>query len=102
MTLEATHVAATPSLWKMRLGLAARGLKQSWSLFLGTRIGLLGLGIILFYVLLAAAHPILMHTVWDERTYDPIVGYAFDEAVQPAPPELAPSARHGSRWDGTS
>ena len=88
MTLEATHVAATPSLWKMRLGLAARGLKQSWSLFLGTRIGLLGLAIILFYVLLAAAHPILMHTVWDERTYDPIIGYAFDEAVQPAPPSL--------------
>ena len=88
MTLEATHVAATPSLWKMRLGLAARGLKQSWSLFLGTRIGLLGLAIILFYLLLAAAHPILMHTVWDERTYDPIIGYAFDEPAQPAPPSL--------------
>ena len=88
MTSEAAHVAATPSLWKMRLGLAARGFKQSWSLFLGTRIGLLGLAIILFYVLLAAAHPILMHTVWDERTYDPIIGYAFDEPAQPAPPSL--------------
>ena len=89
MTLEATHAAAAPSLWKMRLALAGRGLRQNWSLFLGTRIGVLGLAIILFYLLLAAAHPILMHTIWDERIYDPIVGYAFDEPDQPAPPSLS-------------
>ena len=71
------------------LALAGRSLGQNWSLFLGTRIGVLGLAIILFYLLLAAAHPILMHTVWDERIYDPIVGYAFDEPDQPAPPSLS-------------
>jgi len=89
MTLEATPVVAAPSLWKMRLTLAGRSLKQNWSLFLGTRIGLLGLAIIVFYLLLAAAHPILMNTIWDERTYEPISGYAFDEPVQPAPPSLS-------------
>ena len=79
---------ATPSLWRMRLTLAARGLRQNWSMFLGTRIGVAGLAIIVFYLLLAAAHPILMNTVWEERIYHPVVGYAFDEVRQPAPPSL--------------
>ena len=79
---------ATPSLWRMRLTLAARGLRQNWSMFLGTRIGVAGLAIIVFYLLLAAAHPILMNTVWEERIYHPVVGYAFDEVRQPAPPTL--------------
>ena len=79
---------ATPALWRMRLTLAARSLRQNWSMFLGTRIGVAGLAIIVFYLLLAAAHPILMNTVWEERIYDPVVGYAFDEARQPVPPSL--------------
>lgn len=78
----------TPSLGKMRLSLAARSLRQNWSMFVGTRIGVLGLAIIVFYLLLAAAHPILMNTVWEPRIYDPVVGYAFDEVRQPAPPSL--------------
>ena len=89
MVAESSQVAAAPSLWRVRLGLAARGLKQNWSLFLRTRIGLLGLAIILFYMLLALAHPILINTVWDERIYDPVIGYAFDETEQPAPPSLS-------------
>ena len=89
MAAESSQVAAAPSLWRVRLGLAARGLNQNWSLFLRTRIGLLGLAIILFYMLLALAHPILLHTVWDERIYDPVIGYAFDETEQPAPPSLS-------------
>ncbi len=69
-----------------RLGLFGRNLRTSWSLFLDTRIGVIGLVIILLYALLAAAHPILMMTVWEERIYDLIIGYAFDETRQPAPP----------------
>ncbi len=80
--------SATPSLGRMRLTLAARSLRQNWSMFVGTRIGVLGLAIIVFYLLLAAAHPILMNTVWEPRIYDPVVGYAFDETRQPAPPSL--------------
>ena len=80
--------AATPSLGRMRLTLAARSLRQNWSMFVSTRIGVAGLAIIIFYLLLAVAHPILMNTVWEARIYDPVVGYAFDEARQPAPPSL--------------
>jgi peptide/nickel transport system permease protein len=77
-------------LWKIRLRLAIRSLRRNWALFWESRIGPLGLGIILFFVLLMIAHPILMATVWDPRVYDPIVG--FDRALvgrHPAPPSWA-------------
>lgn len=74
------------SLWKARLQLAARSLRQNWSLFLRTRVGVIGLGIIVFYALLALAHPMLMNSVWEPSIYDPVVGYSYDEVRQPAPP----------------
>ncbi len=74
------------SLWKARLQLAARSLRQNWSLFLRTRVGVIGLGIIVFYALLALAHPMLMNSVWEPSVYDPVVGYSYDEVRQPAPP----------------
>ncbi len=86
MAVSNSPPTAARSLWAVRATLAGRSLKQNWSMFLGTRIGIIGLAIILFYLLLAAAHPILMNTVWDEKIYDPVVGYAFDETRQPAPP----------------
>ena len=86
MAVDVAPQKAAPSLRKVRLSLAMRSLRENWSLFLGTRIGIIGLVIIIFYLALALAHPILMNTVWDERIYDPVVGYAFDETRQPAPP----------------
>ncbi len=77
-------------LWKVRLRLFARSLHTNWLLFAENRIGLIGLGIILFYALMAIAHPILMKYVWDPVVYDPVVGYAYEEPVHPAPP----SPRH--------
>ena len=74
------------SLWKARLQLAARSLRQNWSLFLRTRVGVIGLGIIVFYALLALAHPMLMNSVWEPSVYDPVVGYSYGEVRQPAPP----------------
>ena len=77
------------SLWRIRLGLAFKSLRENWALFIGTRIGIVGLVIIGLYASLAAAHPVLMNTVWEPRVYDPVVGYAFDEVRQPAPPSLS-------------
>ena len=53
-------------------------------------MGVIGLGIIVFYALLALAHPMLMNSVWEPSVYDPVVGYSYDEVRQPAPP----SPRH--------
>lgn len=86
MAVDVAPQSAASSLRKVRLTLFMRSLRENWALFLGTRIGVIGLVIILFYLVLALAHPILMNTVWDERIYDPVVGYAFDETRQPAPP----------------
>jgi len=86
---DLTRVVKKP-LWRIRLELFWRAIQTNVGLFAENRIGLVGLSIILFFALLAIAHPILMATVWDETTYDPVTGYAYDETRQPAPP----SPRH--------
>ncbi len=77
-------------LWRVRLRLMGRSLRRNWGLFWESRIGPLGLFIILFFLLFMVAHPILMGTVWDKRIYDPVMG--FDQSLvglHPAPPSAA-------------
>lgn len=78
------------ALWRIRLELLWRGLRANAGLFAENRIGLMGVAVIFLFAIMAVAHPFLMATVWDERTYDPVTGYAYDEFRQPAPP----SAKH--------
>ena len=89
MAVETFGQPKIESLWRVRLNLFLRALRQNWSLFAKTKIGLVGVAVIAFYGLVAIAHPILMNTVWDERTYDPVIGFAFDETRQPAPPSFS-------------
>ena len=72
---------------KMRL--AFRGLREGWSIFVESRIGVIGLAVILVFALMAISHPILMATIWDDATYNPVTGYAFGQTEQPAPPSWA-------------
>jgi len=88
MTIQRTPVAEP--LWRIRLRLAGKSFANSWQLFRENPIGLIGLGIIVLFGLLSLAHPILMATVWDARTYDPIIGYDAAILSHPSPP----SARH--------
>ena len=88
MTTEAKAVQGP--LWRIRLGLFVKGLRANWLIFSGNPIGLLGLGVILLFGLLALAHPILMNTVWDPVVYDPVSGLDVEAAPHPSPP----SARH--------
>ncbi len=91
-----TSVAVRPikvtraALWRMRLQLSWRGLKTNWALFTENPIGLIGLGIIVFFGLLALLHPILMHTVWSPNIYDPVSGFDMQVPMSPSPP----SPRH--------
>ena len=66
--------------------MALRGLRESWSIFVESKIGVIGLAVIVVFALMAISHPVLMATIWDEATYDPVTGYAFDQTEQPAPP----------------
>ena len=85
----ASPIIATP-LWQIRLRLFLRGLRTNLTLFAENPIGLVGLAIIFFFLLLTLAHPILMNNVWDKQTYDPVTGYDMTIPFHPSPP----SARH--------
>ena len=76
-------------LWA-RVRLALYSFRTGWSIFMESRIGVLSLVIIGIFAIMAVVHPILMLTIWDVDTYDPVTGYAFDQVNQPA----APSWRH--------
>ncbi len=87
-------VASTPvrhdPLWKVRIRLWWRSVRHNWGLFVESRIGLVGLAIILLFVVMMIVHPILMATVWERRVYDPVLG--FDPRLvgrHPAPPSWA-------------
>jgi peptide/nickel transport system permease protein len=85
----APEAAYTP-LWKVRLNLLWQALRDNWALFAENPIGLIGLGVIIFYALFALAHPILMGTVWSNNVYHPVSGFDLQIAYHPS----APSARH--------
>ena len=72
-------------LWA-RTRLALHSFRTGWSIFMESRIGVLSLVIIGIFAIMAVVHPILMLTIWDVDTYDPVTGYAFDQVNQPAPP----------------
>nr|HID13547.1 ABC transporter permease [Anaerolineae bacterium] len=88
MTTEAKAVQIP--LWRVRLSLFLKSLRTNWALFAENPIGLVGLGVIVFYGLFALAHPILINTVWDPVIYHPVSGFDMEIAFHPSPP----SARH--------
>lgn len=75
-TTEPTAEIPTEPLWRIRFRLFRRRARQNWSLFTENKIGIVGLGVISMFVLMAIAHPILMNTVWDPKVYDPVTGHS--------------------------
>ncbi len=90
MTVVQNSERLTEPIWRIRLKLFARGFKKNWVLFAENPIGLIGLGVIVFFGLIALAQPILINTVWEPKVYDPINGFDIEIAYHPSPP----SARH--------
>jgi peptide/nickel transport system permease protein len=74
----------------MRLAVARKQFAENWKIFAASKIGLVGLSVIVFFGLLAVLHPLLMATVWDQSTYDPVIGYDLQVLSHPS----APSGRH--------
>lgn len=75
-------------IWRIRFSLLDEKLRFHWALFVQTKIGLIGLGIIGFYLLLVIVYPVLMHTVWNPAIYDPVIGLDLSQIDQPASPSL--------------
>jgi peptide/nickel transport system permease protein len=88
MIEQTIELAAPEPLWRVRARLMWRSSRENWALFAQSKIGLIGLGFIILFGLMVVAHPILMRTVWDPRTYDPVVGYDLDVFDHPAPPSV--------------
>ena len=63
--------------------------KETWRLFAESKFGMLGLAIIIFYAILAAAHPILMNSIWSSKVYDPFLGVDPMVLSNPSPPSAA-------------
>jgi peptide/nickel transport system permease protein len=73
-------------MWRIRLRLVRRSFIENWRLFKEYPIGMIGLGIIAIFGLMALAHPILMTYVWEPRVYDPVIGYDISILAHPSPP----------------
>jgi peptide/nickel transport system permease protein len=76
----------TEPMWRIRLRLLWRNFIENWRLFTEYPIGMIGLGIIIIFGLMALAHPILMRYVWEPRVYDPVIGYDISILAHPSPP----------------
>ncbi len=92
MTQFANSIPSEP-LWKIRVKNTFRSLKKNWNLFSENKIGLVGLSIIILFGLVTFLHPILMATVWDKQTYDPVIGYDAELSKAMANP-APPSSKH--------
>jgi len=89
LSLEERQAVLKIPVWKVRLQLAWRGLRTNFALFAENPVGLVGVAIIVWFGLMALAHPLLMETVWDQNTYHPVSGYDLSIEVHPAPPSAA-------------
>jgi peptide/nickel transport system permease protein len=82
-----TQISELPEpMWRIRLRLLWRSFIENWRLFMEYPIGMIGLGIIAIFGLMALAHPILMKYVWEPRVYDPVIGYDISVLAHPSPP----------------
>ena len=56
--------------------LRRESLKRNWKLFSQSKLGMIGLGIVSLFLILALLQPFLFLTgIWSESIYHPVVGY---------------------------
>jgi hypothetical protein len=56
--------------------LRRESLKRNWKLFSQSKLGMIGLGIVTVFLVLALLQPFLFFTgIWSESIYHPVVGY---------------------------
>jgi len=63
-----------------------RRFKLSWRIFAQSPLAILGLLRIVFFGLMAVAHPILMNTIWSQKVYNPATGFDINIFPHPSPP----------------
>lgn len=58
-----------------RIQLTIQRIKWNWDVFIRSRLALFGLGILVVFILMIIARPILMNYVWLRSVFDPVTGY---------------------------
>ena len=54
-----------------------QALRKNWNLFKRSKLGMIGLYIVIFFFILSILQPILFATgIWSKGIYDPVVGYS--------------------------
>ncbi len=97
-THETGSASLAEPLWKIRWKLIRRGIAQNWEIFKESRIGMLGIILIIAFGIFGAMWPIMINTVWDPMVYDPVVGFdPHDNA--PIPPKRYAPLWYGSNWE---
>lgn len=81
------------AMWIVRTKLAMKSLRKNWSLFVHSRLGLIGLSLVIFFLLFGLAHPLYVAVRADNEIYDPVTGFAYDllptGETNPHPPTWA-------------
>ena len=61
---------------ELRKKLRREAAKKNWNLFKESKLGMVGLYIVIFFFILAILQPMLFITgIWNKGIYDPVVGY---------------------------
>lgn len=80
---EEPMISAAPggggTWWKIRLALVRRSLRANWKIFRHNKVGVVGLGIIIFWAVMAAMPTVFFATgFWNPAVYDPVTGLELD------------------------
>ncbi len=80
-------------LWRVRLRLFRKSFRENWSIFKGSVLGPIGLGIVIFFAIFAIFYPFYVNIMGSvsgrPSMYEPVTGFAFDIAgTHPHSPTL--------------
>ena len=79
-----------------------KAFKKNWTLFRQSKLGMIGLYIVIFFFILSILQPILFATgLWNKGVYDPVVGYSeqFQEFLVVECPTEYPTDKYDSITD---
>ena len=82
--------------------LRKEAIRRNWNLFKQSKLGMIGLYIVIFFLFLALLQPFLFITgIWNKGIYDPVVGYEAikDTLLVVECPKEYPSEKYESMSD---
>lgn len=74
---------------RLTLRLTIQRSREAWLIYRRNWLAVAGLGLLVFFGIMAIAHPLLMGSVWPKGIYDPVVGYDLEIYPHPSPPSSA-------------